>query len=135
MSDAPASRPPVVPTVGSRGAALRSTIAASGSTLGLGLLAVLVALILTSPVILIAGASPIDAYANFFLVPLTSQFRLLEVLVAATPLILTGIAVAVAFRGGYWNIGAEGQLLLGAIAATGWGSPSPRTGPRSSSSP
>ncbi len=115
------STPAPLPKVGSRGSALRSTIAASGSTLGLGLLAILVALILTSPVIIIAGASPIDAYANFFLVPLSSQFRLLEVLVAATPLILTGIAVAVAFRGGYWNIGAEGQLLLGAIAATGVG--------------
>ncbi len=103
------------------GARLRSALAASGSTLGLGLLAIVVALIITAPVILVAGASPIDAYANFFLVPLSSQFRLLEVLVAATPLILTGIAVAVAFRGGYWNIGAEGQLLLGAIAATGVG--------------
>ena len=115
------STPAPLPRVGSRGSALRSTLAASGSTLGLGLLAIIVALILTAPVILVAGASPIDAYANFFLVPLTSQFRLLEVLVAATPLILTGIAVAVAFRGGYWNIGAEGQLLLGAIAATGVG--------------
>ncbi|MFO1538878.1 MAG: ABC transporter permease [Chloroflexota bacterium] len=103
------------------GARLRSALAASGSTLGLGLLAIIVALVITAPVILVAGASPIDAYANFFLVPLSSQFRLLEVLVAATPLILTGIAVAVAFRGGYWNIGAEGQLILGAIAATGVG--------------
>ena len=41
----------------------------------------------------------------------------LEVLVAATPLLLTGAAVAIAFRAGFWNIGAEGQLLAGAIAA------------------
>ncbi|MCA9771593.1 MAG: ABC transporter permease, partial [Myxococcales bacterium] len=36
---------------------------------------------------------------------------------AATPLLLTGLAVALAFRGGVWNIGAEGQFILGAIAA------------------
>ena len=39
-------------------------------------------------------------------------------LVRATPLILTGLAVALAFRAGVWNIGAEGQLLIGAAAAT-----------------
>jgi simple sugar transport system permease protein len=39
-------------------------------------------------------------------------------LVRAIPLILTGLAVALAFRGGVWNIGAEGQLLMGATAAT-----------------
>ena len=39
-------------------------------------------------------------------------------LVRATPLILTGLAVAIAFRAGVWNIGAEGQLLVGAAAAT-----------------
>ena len=39
----------------------------------------------------------------------------------ATPILLTGAAVAIAFRAGYWNIGAEGQLLLGAIAAAGVG--------------
>ena len=42
-------------------------------------------------------------------------------LVSATPILLTGAAVAIAFRAGYWNIGAEGQLLLGAIAAAGVG--------------
>lgn len=40
-------------------------------------------------------------------------------LVRASPLILTGLAVAVAFRAGAWNIGADGQLLVGAAAATG----------------
>ena len=40
---------------------------------------------------------------------------------SSTPLIFTGIAVAIAFRAGYWNIGVEGQLLMGAVAATGVG--------------
>jgi simple sugar transport system permease protein len=47
--------------------------------------------------------------------------RLIEVLVKTTPLLLTGIAVALAFSGGYWNIGVEGQLYMGATAATAIG--------------
>ena len=39
-------------------------------------------------------------------------------LLAASPLLLTGLAVAIAFRAGYYNIGAEGQFLAGAIGAT-----------------
>ena len=43
---------------------------------------------------------------------------LLATLVRATPLLITGLAVAIAFRAGIWNIGAEGQLLAGAVMAT-----------------
>ena len=75
----------------------------------------------TAGPIALAGANPIEAYAEFLVVPLTSRFSVLEVLVAATPIMLTGAAVALAFRGGYWNIGAEGQLLVGAIAAAAIG--------------
>ena len=83
--------------------------------------AILITFAITAGPILIAGANPIEAYGAFVVVPLTSQFTLLEILVSATPIMLTGAAVAVAFRAGYWNIGAEGQLLLGAIAAAGIG--------------
>ncbi len=83
--------------------------------------AVLITFVITAVPILLAGANPIEAYAAFVVVPLTSWFTLLEVLVSATPILLTGAAVAIAFRAGYWNIGAEGQLLLGAIGAAGVG--------------
>jgi len=83
--------------------------------------AVLITFVITAGPILVAGANPIEAYAAFVVVPLTSQFTFLEVLVSATPIMLTGAAVAIAFRAGYWNIGAEGQLLLGAVAAAGIG--------------
>ncbi len=83
--------------------------------------AVLITFALTAGPILLAGANPIAAYGEFLVVPLTSRFSILEVLVAATPILFTGAAVAIAFRAGYWNIGAEGQLLLGAIAAAGIG--------------
>ena len=73
--------------------------------------------VLTSPFILAAGANPLEVYQGYLLTPLSSTFSLLEVLVSATPILFTGAAVALAFRAGYWNIGAEGQLLCGAIAA------------------
>lgn len=91
------------------------------STPALALGAVLITFALTALPILIAGANPLEAYYIFVVQPLTSTFTALEVLVVATPILLTGAAVAIAFRAGYWNIGAEGQLLLGAIAAAGIG--------------
>ncbi|MGI8518231.1 MAG: ABC transporter permease [Acidimicrobiia bacterium] len=77
--------------------------------------------LVTVPFLLMAGVNPFAAYARFLFVPLTSRFGLLEVGVASIPLLFTGAAVALAFRAGYWNIGAEGQLLLGAVAAAGIG--------------
>ena len=79
--------------------------------------AVLVTFIITSIFIILAGANPFEAYYNFIIVPLSSKFSALEVLVKATPLIFTGLAVTFAFAAGYYNIGAEGQLYAGAVAA------------------
>jgi general nucleoside transport system permease protein len=79
--------------------------------------AIVITFLLTVGFVLAAGASPLDTYDTFIVEPLTSRFTALEVLVAATPLLFTGAAVAIAFRAGFWNIGAEGQLLAGAICA------------------
>jgi simple sugar transport system permease protein len=84
-------------------------------------LAVALTFALTAPLILLAGVNPFAAYAEFLIVPLTSRFGLLEVLTSSIPLLFTGAAVALAFRAGYWNIGAEGQLLAGTIAGTAVG--------------
>jgi simple sugar transport system permease protein len=86
-------------------------------TLG-GIIAILA---VTGSAFVIAGANPLDAYYAYFIGPLTREFTLLEVLNKATPLLFAGTAVAIAFRAGYWNIGVEGQLLMGAIAAAGIG--------------
>jgi len=91
------------------------------STPVLVLAAIGITFAITAGPILLAGANPIEAYALFVINPLTSGFTAIEVLVTATPILFTGAAVAIAFRAGYWNIGAEGQLLLGAIAAAGVG--------------
>jgi simple sugar transport system permease protein len=78
----------------------------------------------------ILGKPPLQAMQLIFIAPLTSLRGIAELLVKATPLILIGIGLAVGFRGGVWNIGAEGQFTLGALVggsvalavypATGW---------------
>ncbi len=77
--------------------------------------AVVATLVITSLLVLVAGASP---FSVFYLVAkgaAGSQFALLETLTRSTPLIFTGLAVAVAFRARLWNIGAEAQLYVGGI--------------------
>ena len=76
---------------------------------------------LTALLVVLVKANPLEAYYYFLLDPLASRVSALEVLVKATPLLLTGAAVTFAFVGGYWNIGAEGQLYAGAVAATAIG--------------
>ena len=88
-----------------------------GFVVALPAAAVVVTFLLTAGIVLAAGANPVEAYREFLITPLQTQFSLLEVLVSMTPVLFTGMAVAFAFRAGYWNIGAEGQLLCGAIAA------------------
>ncbi len=83
--------------------------------------AVIVILAVTGGAFFVASANPLDGYYAYFIGPLTREFTLLEVLNKATPLLFTGTAVAIAFRSGYWNIGVEGQLLMGAVAAAGIG--------------
>jgi simple sugar transport system permease protein len=83
--------------------------------------AVLLTFIITSVLVLLVGANPFQAAYYFLVEPLSGRVSAIEVLVKATPLLLTGAAVTIAFAGGYWNIGAEGQLYAGAVAATAIG--------------
>ncbi len=72
-------------------------------------------------VMALGGHDPVDAYTSMWDGSLGSTDGLRSTLVKATPLVLTGLAVATALRVGLWNIGGEGQLIVGAIAATGVG--------------
>jgi len=83
--------------------------------------AIITTFILTTVLVLIVKANPLEAYYYFLVAPLSNKVSAIEVLVKATPLLLTGAAVTFAFVGGYWNIGAEGQLYAGATAATAIG--------------
>jgi len=81
------------------------------------LLAILATFLITSILVVLAKANPLEAYYNFLVTPLSNRVSALETLVKGTPLLLTGAAVTIAFASGYWNIGAEGQLYAGAVAA------------------
>ncbi|HEX7567418.1 MAG TPA: ABC transporter permease [Anaerolineaceae bacterium] len=83
--------------------------------------AIIVTFLLTSLLLLLAKANPFTAFYNFLIAPLSNSVSAIEVLVKATPLLFTGAAVTFAFAAGYWNIGAEGQLYAGAIAAAAMG--------------
>ncbi|MCB0202304.1 MAG: ABC transporter permease [Anaerolineae bacterium] len=85
------------------------------------LLAIALTFAITSTLVLLVKANPLQAYYFFLAEPLSSRVSIIEVLVKSTPLLLTGAAVTFAFVGGFWNIGAEGQLLAGATAATAIG--------------
>jgi ABC-type uncharacterized transport system permease subunit len=80
-------------------------------------LAIVTAMIVGGLVILIAGGNPFEAYVGLFEGAFGSRKALSETTVWATPYIFAGLAVALAFKGGLFNIGAEGQLALGAVAA------------------
>ena len=57
-----------------------------------------------------------EALVAFFVTPLSSRYGVAELLVKAAPLVTIGVALAIGFRAQVWNIGAEGQLIAGAIA-------------------
>ncbi|WP_292660989.1 ABC transporter permease [Mesorhizobium sp.] len=76
---------------------------------------------LCSGLIALAGAGVLEAYGVMFTASLGDSYAITETMVRATPMIFTGLAVAVAFRAKFWNIGAEGQLLAGAVAGAAAG--------------
>ncbi|WGF87234.1 ABC transporter permease [Marinivivus vitaminiproducens] len=88
-----------------------------GLRIGAPVAAALVAFGLSAVPIAATGAPVLEAYALLLQGAFGSTFALAETLTRATPLILTGLAVAIAFRANLWNIGAEGQLYAGALAA------------------
>ncbi len=65
------------------------------------------------------GRDPFEALYVFFIQPLSTTYDLAEWAIKATPLLLCAIGLSIGFRGNVWNIGAEGQLTLGAICGGG----------------
>ncbi|NSX54571.1 ABC transporter permease [Parasulfitobacter algicola] len=78
-------------------------------------LAIIATVVITALLAMIAGANPFSVLGLIVKGAFGSKFALLETLNRATPLIFTGLAVAVAFRAKFWNIGAEAQLYAGAL--------------------
>ncbi|HTI48571.1 MAG TPA: ABC transporter permease [Casimicrobiaceae bacterium] len=92
----------------SRLAAWISPLVAAGATVVLG-------------VVLFAalGKNPVAALSAFFVEPIASRYGIGELLLKATPLMLIATGLAIGYRANVWNIGAEGQLTLGAMGAGG----------------
>ncbi|MBU3738691.1 MAG: ABC transporter permease, partial [Rhodoferax sp.] len=88
-------------------------------SLGSPLLALLLTVLLGVALFLALGKDPVAGLRVFFWDPVRSAYALGELGVKATPLLLIALGLAVCFRSNVWNIGAEGQYVLGAIAAGG----------------
>lgn len=84
---------------------------------GLPMLALAATVLVAMALALMAGANPFAVLGQILTGAVGSRLAILETLNRATPLIFTGLAVAVAFRAKLWNIGAEAQLYSGAIIA------------------
>jgi simple sugar transport system permease protein len=102
----------------------------------------LIALVLTALIAAMMfaalGKDPVKGLGIFFVEPLSNLRSLGEVALKATPLILCALGLAVCYRSNVWNIGAEGQFLLGAIAGGGmalWLTTAGASGPRGLYSP
>ncbi|MBX2832841.1 MAG: ABC transporter permease [Rhodospirillales bacterium] len=90
-------------------------------TYGVPVIAAGIAILLAAIPLALANAPIIKAYGLMISGAFGSVFSISEMLTRATPLILTGLAAAIAFRAKLWNIGAEGQLYMGAMAAVAVG--------------
>lgn len=86
---------------------------------GVPMLALVAALVLGAVILAATGADPGEVYRTMFDAGLNGARPIERTLTYATPLILTGLAAAVAFRMKAYNIGAEGQLFMGAVVASG----------------
>ena len=82
-------------------------------------LALLVTVLIGVALFMALGKDPVSGLRVFFWEPVRSAYALGELTVKATPLLLIALGLAVCFRSNVWNIGAEGQYVLGAMAASG----------------
>jgi len=83
------------------------------------LLALLITVAIGTLMFTALGKDPVRGLQMFFWLPINSAYAWGELLVKATPLLLIALGLAVCFRSNVWNIGAEGQYILGAIFAGG----------------
>jgi simple sugar transport system permease protein len=81
--------------------------------------AVLITLLVGIGLFSVLGKDPLDGLRVFFVEPIKNAYGLSEIAVKATPLVLIALGLAVCFRSNIWNIGAEGQFILGAVFGGG----------------
>ncbi len=80
--------------------------------------AIVLSLVFSGVFILILGFNPIEVYANMVSGAFGTEMRVRETVIKSIPLIITSLGILVAFKMKFWNIGGEGQIIMGAFAAT-----------------
>lgn len=87
----------------------------------ISVLSIILGLVIGGIVLKIAGISPLEAYSVMWEGAFSRPNYISYIIIRSTPLILTGLSVAFAFRTGLFNIGAEGQFIIGAMSAASFG--------------
>jgi len=88
-------------------------------TLASPVLALLITVVIGVGLFVALGKDPVKGLQVFFWEPIRTPYALGELMVKATPLLIIALGLAVCFRSNVWNIGAEGQFVMGAVAAGG----------------
>lgn len=82
------------------------------------LIAIIAAIVVSGIFIVFLGYNPVKVYLNMVSGALGSKIRFRSTLLEMVPLVITSLGILVAFKMKFWNIGGEGQILMGAFAAT-----------------
>ena len=82
------------------------------------LVSVALALLTVALLLLLVGANPVEAFASMMRAALGDPFAISTTIVKAVPRLVVALGIALAIRAGLWNIGAEGQIYVGGVAAT-----------------
>jgi general nucleoside transport system permease protein len=80
--------------------------------------AIILALVATGIFILLLGHNPLNVYWSMILGSFGSLYRIQEAIIKTIPLVVTSLGIAIAFKMKFWNIGAEGQIFMGAFGAS-----------------
>lgn len=86
--------------------------------LALILASILLAFLIGAGLIAVAGKSPLQAYQTLYSGVFGRTYGIIETLIKGTPLLLAGLGMVIAFKAKVWNVGGEGQIYMGALAAT-----------------
>lgn len=106
-------------SAGARWTLSRREQAPGGWVFGVSLIAVIVGLLVTAGVFVGYGLNPVEAYGLIVRRTLLDGRGFSEVVRKSIPLLLAGVGLVLAFRAQFWNIGAEGQILAGAVGTAG----------------
>jgi len=89
-----------------------------GKSFGIRTAAIILALLTSAVFIMILNLNPLEVYASLIKGAFGSNYRIKQTIITAIPLVITSLGIAIAFKMKFWNIGGEGQIMMGAFAAS-----------------